>query len=318
MIDLKNKVVVAPLAGYTNLAYRKIMKKHNAGLVYTEMISCKGLLYDNDKTWYLTKIDEGEHPVSLQLFGGEKEDLVRACKMIDENSDCDIIDINMGCPNKKVLKCFSGSYMLKDIDKTIDIVEEICKVCKKPVSVKIRLGWDHSSINCVEFAKRLEKAGVKLIAIHGRTKSDLYSGKCNLDYIKKVKEAVKIPVIGNGDIKTVDDALYMLEYTGCDAVMIGRAAIGNPWLIEEIDCRLNNKEFTPPTFEDRIQTMLEHYELLLDLKGEKIATMEMRSIAGHYVKGVNNTKDFRIGLINCKTKKDFLENLNLLVKTHEA
>lgn len=313
MIDLKNKVVVAPLAGYTNLAYRVIMKKHKADLVYTEMISAKGLLYDNDKTWCLTKIDSCEHPVSLQVFGGEKADLVKACKLIDESSDCDIIDINMGCPIKKVLKSFSGSYMMKDIDKTIDIVEEICRTCKKPISVKIRLGWDHDSINCVEFAKRLEKAGVSIIAIHGRTKSDLYSGKCNLDYIKMVKEAVNIPVIGNGDIKTVDDAIYMLQYTGCDAIMVGRAAIGNPWLIEEIHCKLNNEEFIKPTLKNKIDTMLEHYKLLLDLKGEKIATMEMRSIASHYVKGVENSKDFKIGLIDCKTYDDFMENVKKII-----
>ena len=316
-IETPNNIIVAPQAGFTNLAYRKIMKNFKAGLVYTEMISAKGLIYENDKTFDLCQIDPKEHPVSLQIFGGELEDLVRAAKIIDKETDCDIIDINMGCPIKKVLKSNSGSKMMIDIENTYKITKAVVESVSKPVSVKFRAGWDHDSINCVEFAKAMEKAGVSLIAIHGRTKSDLYAGKCNLDYIKQVKEAVSIPVIGNGDIKTIEDAEKMFEYTKCDAIMIGRASVGNPWFIRDLVDYFDKRETSPaPTKEERIEVMLNHYEELLKIKSEKIATMEMRSLASHYIKGVQNSKDFKIGLIKCVTKEEFYNNVkdNLLNK----
>lgn len=314
-IITKNNIISAPLAGYTNLAFRKVLQKANVGLVYTEMISAKGLLYDNDKTWELTTIDDDEHPIALQLFGGDKEDLVKAAIKIDQETNCDIIDINMGCPIKKVLKSESGSKMLVDIEKTVDIVKAVVENVEKPVSCKIRAGWDHSTINCAELAKRLEAVGVSLIAIHGRTKSDLYTGKCNLDYIKAVKEAVSIPVIGNGDINSIEDAKRMFEYTKCDGIMIGRGCIGNPWLIRDLVDYFNNQPVKePPTKEERIEMMLYHYEELLKIKPEKIATIEMRSLASHYTKGISSSKAFKIGLINCTTKEAFYENVkcNLL------
>lgn len=316
-IEIPNKVVIAPLAGFTNLAFRKVAKKYGAGLVYTEMISAKGLLYENDKTFSLCQIDESEHPVSLQLFGGEKEDLVKAAKIIDEKVDCEFIDINMGCPIKKVLRSDSGAKMMLDIDKSYEIVKAVVEAVTKPVSVKFRAGWDHEHINCVEYAKAMEKAGASLIAIHGRTKSDLYAGKCNLEFIKKVKGAVSIPVIGNGDIKSVEDAQRMLEYTGCDMIMIGRASVGNPWFVRElVNYFEGNKPLLQPTKEERITEMSYHYEELLKIKSEKIATMEMRSLASHYIKGVSNSKDFKIGLIKCVTKEQFYRNIkdNLLNK----
>ena len=216
---------------------------------------------------------------------------------------------------KKVLKSESGSKMLVDIDKTVDIVKAIVENVEKPVSCKIRAGWDHSTINCAELAKRLEAVGVSLIAIHGRTKSDLYTGKCNLDYIKAVKEAVSIPVIGNGDINSIEDAKRMFEYTKCDGIMIGRGCIGNPWLIRDLVDYFNNQPVKePPTKEERIEMMLYHYEELLKIKPEKIATIEMRSLASHYTKGISSSKAFKIGLINCTTKEAFYENVkyNLL------
>lgn len=314
-IEIPNRIVIAPQAGFTNLAFRKIMKRFNAGLLYTEMISAKGLLYENDKTYTLCEIDSQEHPVSLQLFGGEKEDLVKAAMIIDKGNDCDIIDFNMGCPIKKVLRSDSGSKMMLDIEKTADIVRAVVANVSKPVSVKFRAGWDRDNINCVEFAKAMEKAGASIIAIHGRTKSDLYAGECNLDYIKDVKEAVSIPVIGNGDIKSIEDAQRMFQYTNCDMVMIGRGCVGNPWLIRDLVDYFDGKEIkSSPTASERIKVMCEHYEELLKIKSEKIATMEMRSLASRYIKGVSSSKDFKIGLIKCTTKKEFYENIeeNLL------
>lgn len=316
-IEIPNKIVIAPQAGFTNLAFRKIMKKFKAGLVYTEMISAKGLLYENEKTFDLCAIDQSEHPVSLQLFGGELEDLVKAAKIIDEKVDCEFIDINMGCPIKKVLRSDSGSKMMVDVEKTYQITKAVVEAVSKPVSVKFRAGWDHEHINCIEFAQAMEKAGVSLIAIHGRTKSDLYSGSCNLSFIKQVKEAVSIPVIGNGDVKTIEDAVRMFEETNCDMIMVGRASVGNPWFIRELVDYFDGKVLeSSPTKEERVAVMLEHYEELLKIKTEKIATMEMRSLASHYVKGVQNSKEFKIGLIKCSTKEEFYRNVkeNLINK----
>ncbi len=313
-IKIKGKVVIAPLAGYTNIVYRKIMKEFGASLVYTEMVSAKGLIYDNDKTWDYCEIEDIERPVALQLFGGNIEDMVRATKMVCEKVKPDIIDINMGCPVKKVLKQEAGSKMLQDPDKIYEMVKAVKEASGDvPVSVKIRAGWDHKSINCVEVARKIEKAGASLIAIHGRTKSDLYTRKVNLDFIKMVKDAVKIPVIGNGDIKSVEDAVKMIEYTNVDAIMIGRGALGNPWLIQEIDNYFNGiTEKVNVTDEEKKKMIKYHFEELLKLKGEKIAILEMRTMASYYVKGMRNSKDFRIGLINIKTKEEFLNLLNRL------
>jgi len=311
------KLIIAPLAGYTNTVYRKIMKNMGADLVFSEMISAKGLLYDNQKTWELTKIDSLEKPVALQLFGSDIEEMVAAARLIDQKTDCDIIDINMGCPVKKVLNANSGSYLLKDEQKIFDIVNSVVKAVKKPVSVKIRAGWDHNSINCVAVAKQIEKAGASLITIHGRTKSDLYRGHVNLDYIKMVKDSVKIPVIGNGDIKSVDDVKKMLAYTNVDAVMIGRGTLGNPWLIKEIYCYFHKLPFIAPTPQEKIAMMVYHLEELSKLKGERIAILEMRSLASWYVRGINGNKAFKQELVKIETKSEFYEAVNNLNKVNE-
>lgn len=312
-IELKNNIALAPLAGYTNLAYRKIMKEFGVGLVYTEMISAKGLLYENDKTWELTNIDENEHPVAVQIFGGEIEDMIKATKLLDERSDCDIIDINMGCPVKKVLKSNAGSYLLLDSDKVYEMVKAVVSNTSKVVTVKIRAGWDHKSINCVEVAKKIEEAGAKMIAIHGRTKSDLYSGKVNLDYIKMVKESVNIPVFGNGDIKTVDDAIKMIEYTGVDGVMLARGTFGNPWLVRDLVDYMEGRPLqVSPTKQEKVEMLKHHFEELLKIKCEKLAVLEMRTLAAWYVKGFSNAKEFKNKLIYVKTKEELMsliENL---------
>lgn len=312
-IELKNNIILAPLAGYTNIAYRKIIKEMGAGLVYTEMISAKGLIYENDKTWELTKALPMEHPIAVQIFGGDIEDMVKATKILDERCDCDIIDINMGCPVKKVLKSDAGSYLLLDEDKVYNMVKAVVNSTSKPVSVKIRAGWDHSSINCVDVAKAIEKAGAKMIAIHGRTKSDLYGGKVNLDYIKMVKESVSIPVVGNGDIKSIEDAKRMFEYTNVDGIMIGRATFGNPWIIRDLVDYFNGDPVKDaPTKEEKIAMLKYHFEELLKIKCEKLAVLEMRTLAAWYVKGFSNAKEFKNKLVEVKTKEELFDLIKKL------
>lgn len=312
-IELKNKIILAPLAGYTNIAFRKIIKEMGASLVYTEMISAKGLLYENDKTWELTNILNSEHPVAVQIFGGEISDMVKAAKMLDERSDCDIIDINMGCPVKKVLKSNAGSFLLLDEEKVYEMVKSVVCATKKPVTVKIRAGWDHSSINCVEVAKAIERAGAKMIAIHGRCKSDMYRGEVNLDYIKIVKESVSIPVVGNGDIKTIEDAKKMLEYTKVDGIMIGRASLGNPWLIRDLVDYFDGKTLLPsPTLQEKKEMIKYHFSELLKIKCEKLAVLEMRTWAAWYVKGFSNAKEFKTKLVLVKTKEELLSLIESL------
>lgn len=309
-ININGKVVLAPLAGCTNKVYRTIMKEAGASLVFSEMISAKGILYENEKTFEMLEVDQFEHPMGLQLFGSDAQEMVKAAKILDEKTDCDIIDINMGCPVRKVLKANSGSYLLQNPKLIYEIVSQVVNAVNKPVTVKFRAGWDHKHINCVEIAQTLEKAGASAIMIHGRTKTDLYSGHVNLDFIKMVKDSVKIPVIGNGDIKSLDDAIKMIEYTNVDAIAIGRGSLGNPWLINEIDCYFKQKEYIQPTRNDKIQMLIRHLNDLIVLKGEKRAILEMRSLASFYVKGFSNSKEFKQRLIYVNTQEEFMILLN--------
>ena len=313
---IKGKVVIAPLAGYTNLAYRSIMKDFGASLVYTEMVSAKGLIFDNKQTFDYIITNDHEKPVAIQLFGGDIDDLVKATKIVCEKSTPSLIDINMGCPIKKVLKQDAGSALLEDSDKIYNMVKAIVEVSTVPVSVKIRAGIDHNHINCVEVAKKIEEAGASLIAIHGRTKSDLYHGTVNLDFIKMVKDAVRIPVIGNGDIKTIEDAQTMLDYTGCDYVMVGRSGLGNPWFIKNL---VNYFEGSPeklyPTSKERLDMVRYHYQELKKIKSEKIAILEMRSMASWYMKSINNIKSYRIRLNNVSTEKAFYDLIDEIENT---
>ena len=305
--ELKNKVIIAPLAGYTNYSYRKIMREFGASLCYTEMISAKGINFKNKRTLEMTKIEEDDHLVNMQLFGGTKEDLVKAAIYIDKYSDCDIIDLNMGCPVKKVLKAKSGSYLLKDPDNIYEIVKAVVESVSKPVTVKIRLGQTKNTINVLEVAKKIEKAGASAICIHGRTQSDLYKGKANYDYIRIVKEQVKIPVIANGDIKSIEDAEYVLDYTKCDAIMIGRSSIGNPWLIQNIVNHFEGKELSEPTAIERIQMVKKHYALLKDEMGEKLAILNLRSLFSRYLKGLD-VKEYKLRLMKI-TKEQEMNDL---------
>lgn len=312
---IKGKVIIAPLAGYTNASFRHIMKEFGADLVYTEMVSSKGLIYESVQTLDYIKLEDFEKPVSVQLFGGDIDDLVKATIITLQKSNPDIIDINMGCPIKKVTKQGAGSDLLKDPQKVYEMVKAVKEVSTVPVSIKIRAGINHDSINCVEIAKAAERAGVDLICIHGRTKSDLYSGKCNLDYIKMVKDAVSVPVIGNGDIKSVEDAIKMIEYTNCDYIMVGRGCLGNPYLIRELKNYFEgNNQIINPTVHEKCDLIKYNYKLLKQLKGERIALLEMRSLAAFYFKSMKNVKQYKIMLNQVKVEKDFYDLIDLVEK----
>ena len=296
-VIIPNKLVLAPMAGVTNEAFRIICKEYNAGLVMAEMVSDKAIGFQNKKTLGMTKVNKIEHPISMQIFGSDVESMVNAAKYIDEYSDADIIDINMGCPvNKVAKKALAGASLLQYPDKVYEIVKSVVEAVKKPVTVKIRAGWDSEHINCVEIAKLCEKAGASAITVHGRTRAQMYQGKANLDYIKAVKEAVSIPVIGNGDIVDIESAKHMFEYTGCDAIAIARGALGNPFLFRELDSYFNNGKILPKATNSEIyETIVKHYNYLLQLKGAHLAMLEMRSHISWYIKGMPGSakiKDF--------------------------
>lgn len=305
-LEIKGNVVLAPMAGVCNSAFRKIIKEMGCPLVYAEMVSDKGLIYDSKKTKDMLYFEECERPIAQQIFGSDKETFVEAAKMVYETMKPDIIDINMGCPVPKVaIKSQAGAALLKDVDKIYDIVSSIVNSIDIPVTVKIRSGWDSNSINAVEVAKVCEKAGASAIIIHGRTRSQGYSGKVDLDIIKKVKEAVSIPVIGNGDIVSIESAEMMLSYTGCNAIMIGRGVLGNPWLMKEIITYLDSgKVIDKPSIEDKINMCFHHLDYLMKIKCEKVAILEMRSHISWYLKGIAGAQNVKKEIFKAKTEKE--------------
>lgn len=289
-MDIKGKVVLAPMAGICNSAFRKIIKEQGAALIYAEMVSDKAIFYKNNKTKDMLFMENIERPIAQQIFGSDVDTFIEAAKYIEKEMKPDIIDINMGCPVPKVaVRSQAGSALLKNPNKIFEIVSNVVKSVKCPVTVKIRSGWDKNSINCVEVAKICEKAGASAICIHPRTRSEGYSGHSDWSLIKKVKEEVNIPVIGNGDIKTVYDAKQMLDETGCDLIMIGRGVLGNPWLVSDINDYLD-KGILPKTrtCKEKVDMCLKHIEYLSKIKPEKLVCLEIRNHIAWYLKGLKN------------------------------
>ena len=311
-VEIKNQVVLAPMAGYSNTSFRKIIKDMGAGLIFAEMVSDKALVYQNAKTLELLKMSEEERPIAQQIFGSDVESFVEAARIVESVMHPDIIDINMGCPVPKVaVSAQAGSALLKNPDKIKKIVSEVVKAVSVPVTVKIRLGWDESSINCVEIAKVIESAGASAITLHARTRAQGYSGKARWEYIKQVKESVSIPVIGNGDVKTCFDAKRMILETGCDAVMIGRGVLGNPWLIRDCVEYLESGSVPKPVSnQEKIEMMKRHFELLKQDKNEKVALLEIRSNILFYLKGMPGNKEMKTRICEAKSEEDIYSLLN--------
>lgn len=302
-VEIKKTAVLAPMASVADRAYRILNREFGASYTVSELISSKGLCYSDKKTEELCKITEKERPCALQLFGNEPEFMAKAVKII-EKYEPDIIDINMGCPVPKVAGNGSGAALMKDTALSAEIVRAVKAESKVPVTVKIRKGWDEDHVNAVEFAAAMEEAGADAVTVHGRTKNQMYSGKSDMNIIKEVKKAVSIPVIGNGDIASLDDALRMYDYTGCDLVMIGRATYGNPWLFKEIDAYFEGKPFTPPDLETRLETMLYHLRLAMSDKPEHIAIQEARKHFAWYLTGMYGAASFRARCYSLSSYED--------------
>lgn len=311
-IELKNNIVIAPMAGISNSAFRRIVKEMGAGLIYAEMVSDKAIIYDNEKTKQMLYLTEEERPIAQQIFGSDIESFTESAKIVYEQMKPDIIDINMGCPVPKIaIKSQAGSALLKNPDKIKKIVKSVVQAVPCPVTVKIRSGWDEKSINAKLVAKICEEAGASAITIHGRTRKQGYSGNVDLDIIKEVKESVNIPVIANGDIKDIASAKKMLEYTKCDAIMIGRATLGNPWLIKKLVTYFEENIILPdPTYEEKINMALKHLSYLTDLKNEKVAILEIRSHMAWYLKGLKDSGPIKNAINQAKTIEEIKKILN--------
>lgn len=316
-ITINGPIVLAPMAGISNSAYRRIIKEMGADLIYAEMVSDKALVYKNDKTYDLLKMRDEEKPIVQQIFGSDVKSFVEAAKIVEKTQNCDAIDINMGCPVPKVaMRAQAGSALLKSPEKIEEIVRAVVNAVSLPVTVKIRSGWDENHINAVEVAKVCEKAGASAIAIHARTRSQMYSGKADWNIIKEVADAVNIPVIGNGDITSPIEAKRMLDETGCTAIMIGRATLGNPWIIRDIKSYLETGIIpNPPTNKEKLDMIKRHYTMLCEDKSEKQALLEIRSHAIWYLKGIPNSAEIKNKICTCKSTEEIFNCLDKYYKS---
>ncbi|MCA0993711.1 tRNA dihydrouridine synthase DusB [Bacillus hwajinpoensis] len=318
-VSLKNPVVLAPMAGVCNPAFRLIAREFGAGLVCAEMVSDKAVLRKNEKTMDMLFVDDREKPMSLQIFGGEKDTLVGAARYVDQATNADIIDINMGCPVPKITKCDAGAKWLLDPNKIYEMVSAVTKEVEKPVTVKMRSGWDEDHIYAIENAKAIEAAGGKAVSLHGRTRVQMYEGEADWDIIRQVKESVSIPVIGNGDVKTPQDAKRMIETTGVDGVMIGRGALGNPWMLyRTVQYLETGKILDDPTPREKIDVAMLHLDRLIALKGENVAVREMRKHAAWYLKGIRGNGTIRNKVNETNTRNGVAELLYGFIEELEA
>lgn len=307
-VELKNNLILAPMAGVTDLPFRLIVEKFNPGLVCTEMVSSKALFYGDEKTKQLLKTDGEKRPISMQIFGSDPETMGFAAKYVSELAD--IVDINMGCPAPKVVKNGDGSRLLLDLNKVEEIIKAVVANSKVPVTLKYRKGWDNKNIVACEVAKIAEKNGISAITIHGRTRDEFYSGKADLDIIKKVKESVNIPVIGNGDVVDEESAKHMFEYTGVDGIMIGRGSMGNPWIFEQIHYFLETgNKLQRPTSQEKYKILKEHIELDVHEKGEAVALNEMRKHIAWYTKNMKDASTFRNEINHIDNKDELMKKI---------
>ena len=308
-IELDTPVALAPMAGISDLPYRVICREFGCGLTVSEMVSAKGLLYKNEKTLAMLQIDEAERPTAIQLFGSVPEELAEAARIV-EAQGADIIDFNMGCPVPKVVNNGEGSALMKVPELAGKILEAMVKAVRVPVTVKFRAGWDEEHRNAVEIAKIAEASGVAAVAVHGRTRNQFYMGKADWEIIRRVKEAVRIPVFGNGDVFTAGDGLRMFKETNCDGLMLARGAYGNPWLFTQLRAALEGKDIPAVTAEEKLQQIILHATALVDFKGEKIAIREMRSHASAYIKGLPRASEYREKFHRLETLREMADLVN--------
>ncbi|MDO5108295.1 MAG: tRNA dihydrouridine synthase DusB [Erysipelotrichaceae bacterium] len=316
-LELKNRLIAAPLAGISNPVYRQMCHDYGAALSVSEMISDKALHYQNARTQDMCATLPGEHPVALQLFGSDPDTMAEAAEYLSANTDCDIIDINMGCPVQKVIKAHSGSWLMQKPELAYDIIKAVKDHTDRPVTVKIRAGWDKDHITCVQIAQLAEKAGASAVTVHGRTRGQLYAGKSDNRYIRMVKEAVSVPVIGNGDIRTVQDAQRMFEETGCDAIMIGRGLLGRPYFLQELNAAFEGGSYREPDYNERLDLTYEYAVKLCEYESEYTGMCMMRSMAAWYISGLPYAAGYKNRLCQVNTlreMKDILEEFRMKLK----